>query len=143
MADVAQLERALRNADAAGDADAARVFAAEIQRMRQPSPPSAQGPKPWSDVAAEAMLHAGPSAVNFARDTFNAIRHPAQTFETMQAVAQMMGQQQPGGQPQGRGGPRAGAQPRPSRQQGPPGMIPRDQVGPQSGQPPALRMRGA
>ena len=37
MADLAQLERALINADAAGDSDAARVFAAEIQKMRQPA----------------------------------------------------------------------------------------------------------
>lgn len=34
MADMAQLERALVNADAAGDADAARALAAEIRRMR-------------------------------------------------------------------------------------------------------------
>lgn len=34
MADIAQLERALINADKAGDADAARVFAAEIRKLR-------------------------------------------------------------------------------------------------------------
>lgn len=34
MADLAQLERALRNADAAGDADAARRFASEISNIR-------------------------------------------------------------------------------------------------------------
>ena len=38
MADLAQLERALINADAAGDSDAARVFAAEIQKMRNAAP---------------------------------------------------------------------------------------------------------
>lgn len=37
MADLAQLERALIKADAAGDADAARVFAGEIRRMRSAS----------------------------------------------------------------------------------------------------------
>jgi hypothetical protein len=40
MADQAQLETALRNADAAGDADAARVLAAELVKMRaQPAQP--------------------------------------------------------------------------------------------------------
>lgn len=34
MADIARLEQALRNADAAGDVPAAKVFAAEIRRMR-------------------------------------------------------------------------------------------------------------
>lgn len=35
MATIAELETALRNADAAGDADAARIFANEIMRLRQ------------------------------------------------------------------------------------------------------------
>jgi hypothetical protein len=76
-------------------------------------------------------------------------RHMAQ----MQMKQQQMLQQQisammggpPGGpqpSPGGPGGPRAGAQPRGTRQQGPPGMIPRDQIGPVSGQPPVLRQRG-
>jgi len=34
MADIARLEQALRNADAAGDVDAAKVFAAEIRKMQ-------------------------------------------------------------------------------------------------------------
>src|SRR3990172_6210741 len=34
MADIAQLEKALRNADAAGDEQAARAFAGEIQKLR-------------------------------------------------------------------------------------------------------------
>ena len=38
MADLAQLERALVNADAAGDAAGATVLAAEIQKMRVPRP---------------------------------------------------------------------------------------------------------
>lgn len=44
MATIAELETALRNADAAGDADAARIFANEIIRLRQqpaqPVPPA-------------------------------------------------------------------------------------------------------
>jgi len=76
-------------------------------------------------------------------------RHMAQMQMKQQAMLQqqisaMMGGP-PGGpqpSPSGPGGPRAGAQPRGTRQQGPPGMIPRDQIGPASGQPPALRQRG-
>lgn len=43
MADLDTLERALRNADAAGDTDAARTFAQEINKMRaaSPAPPQA------------------------------------------------------------------------------------------------------
>ena len=41
MADMKQLETALRNADAAGDADAARALAAEITRQRTAAPAAA------------------------------------------------------------------------------------------------------
>jgi len=44
MADIARLEQALRNADAAGDVDAAKVFAAEIRKMQgglSQTPPNA------------------------------------------------------------------------------------------------------
>jgi hypothetical protein len=37
MASIEQLTTALQNADAAGDVDAAKIFAAEITKMRQPS----------------------------------------------------------------------------------------------------------
>jgi hypothetical protein len=74
-------------------------------------------------------------------------RHMAQMQMKQQVMLQRQiaamgggGPPPPGGGPPG--GPRAGAQPRTSRQQGPPGMIPRDQIGPVSGQPPALRQRG-
>lgn len=60
-----------------------------------------------------------------------------QQAQLMQSIQQMVG----GGQPQG-GGPKPGAQPRGGRQQGPPGMMHRDQIGPAAGQPPALRQRG-
>jgi len=59
-----------------------------------------------------------------------------------QQVQQMLGGGQQGGQQGGGPGPRPGAQPKAPRPQGPPGMIPRDQIGPASGQPPALRQRG-
>lgn len=44
MARLDQLERALINADKAGDADAARQLAAEIQRMRAPAAPAQSAP---------------------------------------------------------------------------------------------------
>lgn len=56
MAELSQLETALRNADAAGDADAARMLAAEITRMRvSAAPPAAPISQPAPQVApAEA-----------------------------------------------------------------------------------------
>lgn len=43
MAEIGQLETALRNADAAGDVDAARVLAAEIVKMRGAAPAKVEG----------------------------------------------------------------------------------------------------
>jgi uncharacterized protein YjhX (UPF0386 family) len=61
-----------------------------------------------------------------------------QMAQMQQAVQGMV---QPGQAPGG--GARPGAQPKaPRGGQGPAGMVPRDQIGPQSGQPPALRNRG-
>jgi hypothetical protein len=62
-----------------------------------------------------------------------------QRAQMEQALQQMMNGPQQQGQQQGKG--RAGAQQKGPRGngQGPPGMIHRDQIGPQSGQPPALR----
>lgn len=58
-----------------------------------------------------------------------------------QAIAQQMGGGS--GAPQAGGGARPGAQPRaPRGGQGPAGMVGRDQIGPASGAPPALRQRG-
>lgn len=62
-----------------------------------------------------------------------------QRAQLMQQVQQMAA---PQGAPGGGGGPRPGAQPRGGRQQGPPGMVGRDQMGPTSMQPPTLRQRG-
>ena len=74
-------------------------------------------------------------------------RHMLQMQLKQQAALAQQIQQMAGGGPQGAPGggpgPRAGAQPRmPRGGQQPPGMIPRDQIGPMSGQPPALRQRG-
>jgi hypothetical protein len=44
MATLEQIERALRNADAAGDVDAARTLAAEYKRMRTTPAPTAERP---------------------------------------------------------------------------------------------------
>jgi hypothetical protein len=69
-------------------------------------------------------------------------RHMLQMQLKQQAQVMAQVQQQMGGQPQG-GGPRSGGQSRaPRGGQQPAGMIGRDQIGPASGQPPALRARG-
>ncbi len=69
-------------------------------------------------------------------------RHMVQMqLKQQAALAQQVGRMM--GAPQGGGGPRPGAQPRPPRGgQQPPGAMHRDSIGPQSGQPPALRQRG-
>lgn len=56
MADIKQLERALINADAAGDADAARALAGEIRKMRSApkTEPAAAEPSLMSDIAQGA-----------------------------------------------------------------------------------------
>lgn len=53
MADIKQLERALINADAAGDADAARAFAAEIVKAR-----AAEAPKASAEKASDSSMKA-------------------------------------------------------------------------------------
>ncbi|RLP27888.1 hypothetical protein [Mesorhizobium sp. YM1C-6-2] len=57
MASLAELEDALRNADAAGDADAARQLADEIVRMRgaQPAAPAADSPAAATAAPAAAQ----------------------------------------------------------------------------------------
>lgn len=56
MADLAQLERALVNADAAGDADAAKVFASEIIKMRSAAPRVTDSPvKIGADAFPDAL----------------------------------------------------------------------------------------
>lgn len=55
MADIKQLERALIKADAAGDEEAAKAFAAEIRKMR--TAPAAPVAAPTPDYAAEARAN--------------------------------------------------------------------------------------
>lgn len=57
MAALDQLEAALRNADAAGDADAARVFAGEISKMRTAAPQAS--PMGVGERAADIAKSAG------------------------------------------------------------------------------------
>ncbi len=57
MADLAQLEAALVKADAAGDADGARLLAAEVRKMRAPQGqgmfvPSGEKSLPWDEIVA-------------------------------------------------------------------------------------------
>lgn len=57
MADIKQLERALINADAAGDAEAARALAAEIRKMR--AAPAQEPPKQERSMLDEVKQGAG------------------------------------------------------------------------------------
>ncbi|UGQ44976.1 hypothetical protein [Massilia endophytica] len=61
MADIARLERALRNADAAGDVDAARMLAAEIMKMRgaTTTPQSAAPSDPTEGMSGTQKFLAG------------------------------------------------------------------------------------
>lgn len=55
MADLSQIERALRNADAAGDVEAARQLAAAYRAAAQSSAPAAPAERPLSDNAAPSV----------------------------------------------------------------------------------------
>jgi hypothetical protein len=64
MATLEQLEMGLRKADAAGNVDDAKVFAAEIRRLRGAAPRSESGipgqrqTRSWADVPKEAVMSA-------------------------------------------------------------------------------------
>lgn len=66
MADIKQLERALINADAAGDADAARVLAGEIRKVRGASP---EQPKQERSMLSEIGQGAGNAVAGLIRGT--------------------------------------------------------------------------
>lgn len=101
MATLEQLENGLRAADAAGNADDARVFAAEIMRMRNAAPQNPQsgipGPRQerrdWLDVPKEAIMSAPGSVgnmvmglVNTGRGTVRNVAEatlPKETFDTV------------------------------------------------------------
>ena len=59
MADLAQLERALIKADAAGDTAAATAFAGEIRRMRRPVMQPTPGMNPTADMNGMEKFAAG------------------------------------------------------------------------------------
>lgn len=65
MADIKQLERALINADAAGDAEAARALAAKIVKMR--GAPAQEQPKQERSMLDEAKQGAGNLAAGLVR----------------------------------------------------------------------------
>lgn len=75
MADLATLEKALRNADAAGDTDAAKVFAAEIMKMRG----STQAEPQWSDLPGNIIPSAIEAGKGMAQGVAQAVMHPNQT----------------------------------------------------------------
>ena len=75
MADLATLERALINADAAGDVQAARTFAAEIRRMRasqQPAPPPPD-PTEGNSFVQNALIGAGKAFYDVGRGVGNIV----------------------------------------------------------------------
>lgn len=65
MAELAQLESALVKADAAGDADGARILAGEIRKMRSATPAVAATPEPTSEKTTDwrENLAAGATAL--------------------------------------------------------------------------------
>jgi len=86
--DIARLEQALINADKAGDADAARVFAAEIRKMRgqQAQSQGNQSSLEWSDVPAKALSNIPRSAGEFAGNIWNAVSSPVETGKALTNV---------------------------------------------------------
>lgn len=97
MATLDQLERALQNAHTAGDADAAKVFANEIIKMRQepaaattaPQMPAGDGgmpqprvPLPFNEATnyiGRALSNAPSSAANLASGVYHAVTNPIET----------------------------------------------------------------
>jgi len=90
---LAQLERALVNADKAGDAEAARALAAEIKRERAKATPKKK-PKStaekvfdtvtgalsaYGQYSIDQVTHLPESAANVATGIYQAVRHPIQT----------------------------------------------------------------
>jgi hypothetical protein len=74
MAEISQLERALRNADAAGDTQAARMLASEISRMRtQPAAAPAQhgASGSWAQDAPRAPVGPGDAVAGILEPAMN------------------------------------------------------------------------
>jgi hypothetical protein len=80
MATLEQLEKALRNADAAGDVPAAKRLASEIVRMRG----SAGQAEPQKPSFTQQALDLAQSMTPFgmAKEAYNAVKDPQQAFQT-------------------------------------------------------------
>lgn len=86
MADIKQMMQALRNADAAGDTEAATRIAGMIKAagpQAQPTAQPQQTPLQWSDVPGQALSNIPSSAAKFGGDIYEAVRHPIDTLETV------------------------------------------------------------
>ena len=93
MATIAELETALRNADAAGDADAARIFANEIIRLRQ-QPARAEAPAMEQPAAPEVVPPQGQAG-----GAFRGVRADMAPAPIPAAQTQPEAQQQPSERP--------------------------------------------
>jgi len=104
MATLDQLERALQNAHTAGDADAAKVFANEIIKMRQEPQatatprapavdegiPQPRVPLPFNEATnyvGRALSNVPESAGNFIGGAYHAITNPVETVSNIGDVA--------------------------------------------------------
>lgn len=82
MATMQEMERALVNADRAGDTAAARQLALAIKAQRAAQPPAAPAEQPHlsaGEVITGAVTNAIPSTVNLARNLVQPILHPIDT----------------------------------------------------------------
>lgn len=79
MADIQQLERALVKADAAGDVEAAKAFAAEIRKMRAapaPAPAQVQAPKPEASTTRKTLEGAALGVSDIGNTVLNFVTSP-------------------------------------------------------------------
>jgi hypothetical protein len=88
MPTLQELEQALINADKAGDVDAARALASDMERMMQSQPEQAKqepAKKSYrlSEVPGAAVVNALPSAWRFASGMAQTIMHPLDTVEAL------------------------------------------------------------
>jgi hypothetical protein len=93
MANLQTLESALRKAHEAGDVEAAKAFASEINKMRSSQPPVPQAPVPqaptpdWADVPGLAASNFGSSAAKFGGDIAHMVTSPIETGESIYNLA--------------------------------------------------------
>jgi hypothetical protein len=102
MATYDQLSSALVKADAAGNVEDAKVFAAEIRKLQaNTAAPTPKGTvsmsganevpvgrqRTWLDVPVEAVANVVPSAINMASGVYEAVTSPVQTIKSLGDVA--------------------------------------------------------